>query len=308
MKIIDLIKDLTARVKNLWNVYGGIAISTLIAWLTKWSKDEMDKWSSYILLTITCISLLTFFKVILGRRKKSVSDKIAMQQRNIKTINTALNPEAIGEEIGTAILYTINGGKKMKDRLKAIIKVAYGNKFTTLSLLLNLLYTGLAQYLLYSDTLREIPFFVEHKTVCIIVATSISAIWLIIELVKDIKQLGFESLAELNAKWAARKAAKKDKLTKEQKKLVKEEINSINTKILTVTNYIDDAQAKIKSADAIISKFNDFKTLGLEISNELVNEYQNATNSKVQFTNSIEKLTADKLNLEQQVKSLKARL
>lgn len=306
---MKLIKELVERIKNLWNVYGGIALSTLIAWLTNWSKVEMDKWASYLLLTITCISLLTFFKVILAKKKaKGISDKLAMQQKSVKTINTALHPEQVGEELGNAILFTINGGKKMKEKLKAFFKVIYGNKFTTLSLLLNILYTGLAQYLLYSDTLKDFPFFVEHKIICIIVATSISALWLILELVKDFKQLGFESLSELNEKWAERKEAKANKLTKEQRKLVKGEIDNLDTKIAEVLGYINEAEKRVKEAELVVVKYNDFKQLGLFIDENLARDFQNASGVISKNNADILTLTQDKERLEMQKANLKAKL
>ena len=306
---MKLIKDLIERIKNLWNVYGGIALSTLIAWLTNWSKVEMDRWASYLLLTITCISLLTFFKVILAKKKaKGISDKLAMQQKSVKTINTALNPEQVGEEIGTAILFTINGGRKMKEKLKSFIKIVWGNKFTALSLLLNLVYTGLAQYLLYSDALKDIPFFTENKIACIIVATSISVIWLVIELVKDFKNYGFESLDTLNNKWAERKAKKEAKLTPEQRKLVKGQISAVEEKIAMVLNYIDEAKKRVEDAQAIINKYNDFRTLGIFIDEKLASDYSNASAIANKNNADILTLEKDKQSLEEQKAILKAKL
>lgn len=303
-------KELVNKIKDLWNIYGGIALSTLIAWLSNWNRDSIDKWSSYILLCITCISLLTFLKVVLFKKKpNNIADNIALNQtRNVRVIKTALNPESVGEELGNAIIYTINGGKKMKEKLSAFFKLIYGNKFTSLSLLLNLAYTGLAQFLLYSDTLADIPFFVEHKVACIVVATTISVLWLALELYKDIKNYGFENLDKLNEKWAERKAKKEAKLTKEQKETIKNQIEELQNKQVKLSAYINDIKESMEKYKAIINKVNDYKALGIMIESSLLDSYNTACVNLSRNKSDLDRLTASKDEVENQIKELNEKL
>ena len=306
---MKLVKEIVEKIKNLWNIYGGVAISTLIAWLTNWSKIEMDRWSSYLLLTITCISLLTFFKVILAKKKtKSIPDALAMQQKSVKTINAALNPEQVGQEIGTAILFTIHGGVKVKEKIVKFFKVIWGNKFTALSLLLNLIYTGFSQYLLYSDELKHIQFFEQNKLLCIIVATAVSVIWLIIELVKDIKNLGFESLTTLNKKWAERKAEKEARLSKEQREVVKSTIGSITDNIKIICDTLKTKEELLKPLLENINSYNTLKQIGIPVSTEQEQEYAKSVNEVSKLNAEKTMLETKKKQLEYEVGVLKAKL
>lgn len=268
----------------------------------------MDRWASYLLLTITCISLLTFFKVVFKKKSNGIPDTIALQQKNIKTLRTALYPEKAGEEIGTAILYTIKGGKKMKNKIVSFVKLVYGNKFTALSLLLNVIYTGLAQYLLYSDALKDISFFADNKLVCIIVATAISVIWLIIELVKDFKNYGFESLEALNKKWAERKAEKDARLSKEQREIIKKTIGDFTDKIKVIEDTKKKLEETLKPFINTIGSYKTLRDIGIPISVEQDNEYSNAVAESNKINGEISILDEKKKQLEAEVSVLKAKL
>ena len=47
-------------VVKFWNIWGGIAIGTLIAWLNHFEKITMDNVTSYLALILTCIGIFTF--------------------------------------------------------------------------------------------------------------------------------------------------------------------------------------------------------------------------------------------------------
>lgn len=112
--MIKTIKKTIEKIISLWNIYGGIILSTFIAWLTNFSKDSMDNITSYLVMTLTCISVLTFFKLVLFKKKSSgVVDGITLNQSSIKAMKTAINPLETGKEIGTTIIQT----KNMLERL-----------------------------------------------------------------------------------------------------------------------------------------------------------------------------------------------
>lgn len=121
-KIID-------GIKNLWNIYGGILMSTLIAYINDFSKSSMDTTTSYIVLTLTCISVLTFLKITVFRKKSNgLIDKTALQQQSFKAMNVAVDPFRNGEEIGNVIVETTKIGKKVGSKMWIKIK-AFFDKF-----------------------------------------------------------------------------------------------------------------------------------------------------------------------------------
>jgi len=74
VRIIIAIQKFWNKIKELWNIYGGIALSSVISWWSGWSKNTMDLWATYITLTITCIGLLTFFKLAFAKKRKNKAD------------------------------------------------------------------------------------------------------------------------------------------------------------------------------------------------------------------------------------------
>lgn len=238
------LKDAWEKLKGLWNIYGGIGISTLIAWLTKWNKSEMDKWSSYLILMLTCISVLTFFKIVLFKKKASAIDKVANADKSVKTLKTAVDPARSGEEIGTAIIFTINGGKKVMVKFKNFLKEIWGNKLTITNTIIVLFFATLSQVVTYTDYLYRISWFAENELVIKIASPIIAGIWVFIDLFTTYTKYGFESLQEL----ADRKMSK---LSKEEKARLKTNLKTLKESLST---------AESKYAD-LIKAVRDFETL-----------------------------------------------
>ena len=250
---MKIIRVFIRKTKELWNVYGGIAISTLIAWLTHFDKLEMDKWASYLILTLTCISVLTFFKLVYFKKKKdkvNALDKGAMQStRSVKTLQTAVDPIGVGEEVGTAIIYTVKGGKKFLQKIKNFFKEIWGNKFTLGNTIILLFLVTLSQVMTYTEYLYKINWFAEHELVIKIASPIIAGIWVFIDLFTTYTKYGFESLEEI----AKRKAQKSiSKMSKEEKTKLKENLKELRRSVEVVEAKKSELEKHIKDVETLI--------------------------------------------------------
>ena len=149
--MIKILKDIFKKIIKLWNIYGGIILSTFVAWLNNFSRDNMDNITSYLVMTLTFISVLTFFKLVLFKKKSDgIIDSASLNQSSIKAMKTAIDPLKNGEEIGKTILKT----EKILERLgKKIMKWFLKNKGAIITLIggvitgLEFAFNWLGQYL-----------------------------------------------------------------------------------------------------------------------------------------------------------------
>lgn len=308
-KIVDLFKELLDKIKGLWNVYGGIAISSLIAWLTNWNKVEMDKWSSYLILTITCISLLTFFKVIFKKKTNGVPDTIALNQnKSVKNLKTALYPEKTGEELGNAIIYTVKGGKKIMGKFSRFMKWLWGNKYTLISIISNLIVSAAAQFVMYSDTLKDYAFFQEHKIVFIVVVTALCVLWLIDNIFCVVTKYGLENLNEIKARVEAKTQEKLNKLKPEQKKVLKNILGGLKEKKVAIVEQLKNVDETYVALQKEVEQFEMLKNINYSFTQEelltnqtKVNELNQAYSKKSALENQKAKIENDIQNIKKQL-------
>ena len=263
---MKIIRVFIKRTKELWNVYGGIALSTLIAFLTHWDKLEMDKWASYLILTLTCISVLTFFKLVYSKKKKaSAIDKGAIHsQRAVNTLKNAVNPMATGQEVGEAIIYTCKGGKKVLIKIKNFFKEIWGNKFTLGNTIIVLFFATLSQVMTYTNYLYQISWFAEHELVIKIASPIIAIIWVVIDLLTTYTKYGFESLDEI----ANRKLAKKtNELSKEEKQNLKGLLKQYKSSLVTL-------RKRKLELEKMLQKFEELEMAKYTFNTKEINEWE----------------------------------
>lgn len=261
-----IIQVFIRKTKDLWNVYGGIALSTLIAFLTHWDKVEMDKWASYLILTLTCISVLTFFKIIYSKKKKANAlDKSAIHsQRSVNTLKNAIDPMATGQEVGEAIIYTYKGGKKILEKVKNFFKEIWGNKFTLGNTIIVLFFATLSQIMTYTEYLYRINWFAEHELVIKIASPIVAIIWVFVDLLTTYTKYGFESLDEI----ANRKLAKKtSELSKEEKQRLKGSLKEYKASLVTLR------KRKIE-LEKMLQKFTDLESAQYVFNTKEINEWE----------------------------------
>lgn len=309
MKVILIFRNFINKIKELWNVYGGIALSTLISWWSSWSKASMDTWSSYITLTISCIGLLTFFKLVIAKRNKNKADAVALSSnKNVKNIRHALEPDKVGEELGTTLLYTVQEGKKLMSKFSKIMKWLWGNKLTLTSIVSNLILGAIGQFLMYSDTLKDYQFFQEHKTVFIVVVTGLTILWLLHNTYCLVTKYGLESLKELELRSKRILEEQQEKLSPEQRKVLKQQLAIYKNQEAKILEDLLNIENAINKAKSIIDDFTFLKSLGATPTNEQRMSYDDAINTLANAQANKTTLEDSKEKLENQIKLLKERL
>lgn len=309
MKLIQTFSKMWKKIRELWNIYGGIALSSLIAWWTNWSKSSMDVWASYITLTITCIGLLTFFKLAFTKNKKTKADKVALTtNKHIKNINNALNPTLPGEELGLTLVYSVREGKKFMTKLKNIIKWLWGNKLTLTSIVSNLLVSAFAQAIMYGDVLKDIEFFQVHDITFKVVVTILCVMWLINNIYTAVTKYGLENLSQLKQRSEEKKQETLAKLTPEQKKALKNQLALLKKQKENKALEIKDIEKKLEEFALIVTEFETLQSLMIEPSQEQRNNYYTAKNNVEKYTQSLANCKSTMQTLDSAMENIKKKL
>lgn len=283
---------------DLWNIYGGVLLSMFIGKLTEYNKNSMDTFTSFIIMTLACIGALTFIKVSVFKKKANKIDNVVSQQSSIKTIKTAIDPVASGEELGKIIVETTTNleriGSKTMEKIKAFFKKLWGNKFTLISIIANSLICAFVDYLILFEYFIKFEWFKQNQLTYTIGVIVLSIVVLIITIYTVITKYGWESLSELNKRIQEKRDYKISKLTSEQKHVLK-------SQIAIVESGIKSSKAQLKTYSKIIDNFNVLQSVGITPTSEKVNEYSNAITQSQYLEQSIK-------NFEEQLAKLKEKL
>lgn len=277
---MKFIKGVIKKIKGFWNIYGGIIVSTFIAWRTDFSKTTMDTWTSYLVLTLTCISVLTFFKLMLFKQKPNgLADTAAMSQQSVKALRTAVDPVKQGEDLGQTIITTIKvvrKGSVIMTKLKKCLKWLWGNKITLTSIISNLFVATLAQFLFYSDALKDFEYFQAHDIAFKVVVTILCLFWLIGNIFAAVTPYGLESLKKLQERSKKLKEDTTNKLSSTEKKLLKETLDKFNKSLNNIVTAIADANKVINVANQTINDLKTLSNVGIVLTGEQQQAYSEA--------------------------------
>lgn len=283
---------------DLWNIYGGVLLSMFIGKLTEYNKNSMDTFTSFIIMTLACIGALTFIKVSVFKKKANKLDTVVSQQSSIKTIKTAIDPVASGEELGKMIIETTTNferiGSKTMEKIKAFFKKLWGNKFTLISIITNSLICAFVDYLILFEYFINFEWFKKNQLAFTIGVIVITVLVLIVTIYTVITKYGWESLNELNKRIQEKKEYKASRLSSEQKHVLKNQI-------AIVESGIKDSKARVKTYTKIIDNFQVLQSVGITPTSEKVVEYNDAVTQKNYLEQSI-------VNFEQQLIRLKEKL
>jgi hypothetical protein len=309
---VKFIKGLIKKIKGFWNIYGGIIVSTFIAWRTDFSKTTMDTWTSYLVLTLTCISVLTFFKLMLFKQKPNgLADTAAMSQQSVKALRTAVDPVKQGEDLGQTIITTIKvvrKGSVIMTNVKKVLKWLWGNKLTLSSIISNLIVSVVAQYIMYSDALKEIEYFQVHDIAFKVVVTCLCILWLIVNVWAAVNKYGLESLNQLQERSAKLKEDTTNKLSSTQKKVLKAALDNFDKVFNQIETAIAEANKVINTANQTI---NDLKTLtkvGIALTGEQQQAYSEAELTITNKQREIAALEENKAKTLAQIDKIKSAL
>lgn len=259
---MKFLKTITNKLKGFWNIYGGIIASTFIAWLNDFSKTTMDTWTSYLVLTLTCISVLTFFKIMLFRQKSNgLADTAALSQQSVKVLKAAVDPVKQGEDLGQTIITTIQvvrKGSVIMEKLKNFVKWLWGNKLTLISIISNLVVSVFAQFILYTDALKDFEYFQVHDVVFKVVVTVLCLLWLANNIFTAVTKYGLESLPQLQERSEKLKKDTTDKLSASQKTALKADLSNFKVDLKKIVNAINEV---VKAKDLAFETVEHLKTL-----------------------------------------------
>ena len=305
---MKLLKELINKVKTFWNIYGGIIASKFIAWLNDFSKNTMDTWTSYLVLTLTCISVLTFFKIMLFKQKTNgLIDTAAMSQQSVKALKAAVDPVKQGEELGKTILTTVEYVKKgnmIMEKIKKIIKWIWGNKFTLISIVSNLIFLLFSQFLLYSGYLKDYQFFQEHNIVFKVVVTILCLLWLINNIYTAVTNYGLESLEQLRIRAEEIKVDVTNKLTPEQRKILKNTLSTFNSTLKGLEAQLVEIDNQIDVSKKVMADINMLGKIGITLSASQEKDFYDAQDKVKKLETEKNDLEAQKLNTENQIEKI----
>jgi len=308
---VNFIKTVIEKIKSFWNIYGGIIASTFIAWLNDFSRSAMDNWTSYLVLTLTCISVLTFFKIILFKQKPNgLADTAALSQQSVKALKAAVDPVKQGEDLGQTIITTIKvvrKGSVIMEKLKNFLKWLWGNKLTLISIVSNLFISVLAQFLLYSDALKDFEYFQVHDTAFRVVVTVLLVLWLINNIFTTVTKYGLESLKQLQTRSEKLKEETTNKLDASQKKVLKDTLTQYKLSLNSDLTKIKDALKAINLAEQTLKNLSIVSEV-VGLSAEQETKYRDAENTVITKKAEIKQLEQSKENTMQQIEKIKAKL
>lgn len=326
MKILELFKKIFSGFLEMWNFYGGIILSTLLSWVFDFNRTHMDTTTSYIILSITIISVLTIIK---KEKKKKITDDSKVKEKEekkpkekkekkkkeklniiekttllnpqFKALENALHPLETAKDLSNTIIETTTLlerlGILMKEKIKNFFNRLWGNKFTIINITFNLLAVAVADYLLFSDYLLRFEFIAQNELAFKIAVPILSVIYLIIDIFTTVTKYGWESLTELKEKAKQKALQKASKLSKEQKDVVKKQIENVQ-------NTLTGLESELKHFNEIIDNYQVLTSLAhiMPVSSENTTLYNQAISKKPALEVQISEL---KINLAQLQQALK---
>lgn len=107
-----MLKKLKEILKEYWNIYSPIIISSAFAWLVDWNEKIMTSFNQWVGITLSLVALLTMVKfLIYPNKKKNNLEKMVSTQKNIKNAEMIIHQEKYIEK-------KIQGGKVIMKLLK----------------------------------------------------------------------------------------------------------------------------------------------------------------------------------------------
>lgn len=242
-------------VLKYWNVWGGVLIATFIAFLKEFNKTSMDSTTSYIVMVLTIIGAMTFMRSKFQDKKQKTLEKVLSEQKSLKVMKLANNPEMEVQKIAEKIDKTIeivSEDKTMK-KIADFFKWLWGNKFTLLSLTLSIGAVAFCNFLCWWGYLERYYFFAQNETMCKVVIVIVTGVYLAADIFTTISKYGCESLAQLQARYAEEAERKLNALTPEQKKIVKQTLTSLKEELAKAKVGYEQAKKEIDSYTLLAS-------------------------------------------------------
>lgn len=275
--IKNIILKLATFIKDEWNVYGSIIIAYGISWFMEWNMSRMQTANQFIVLVMNLFILLTVVKRLLfPSKKKHKFDNIASVNKQVKSIDLSLDTEQKIKETEEIAIHIMEGGNKLMKKLKDFFKLVWGNKVTLASTIYIVAIAIWTQVVTFTDKLYCIEWFANHEIVVKIASPILTAGLTFVSLYGTYTRYGLEGLQTL----AERKLST---LSKEEKKLLKEQLTKLEKAYSVVKTKFDDTQKVIEDFKLLIEN-------GYTLNSNENSTYNMSITSLATLTNTLEKL------------------
>lgn len=307
--LTKIFKTIVNVAKHSFEIISCTVIGVGVGVMVKWETEKIQQIYSVLILILL---LMGFFKTLAKPKEainsntqesvKTTQDNLDLveflisKQKPLQILELSQNPTQEGEELGEIFLNQMKGGKKRMEKFINFWKNVWGNKFTILNILFNAFCVGTCEYLYFADYFLRFNWVSESQEVLNIVLPIIGILYLVLDVFTTITKYGWENLEELNIRYAEKALEKASRLTKEQKKVIKDNLNELKTRFSNVSN-------ELNKVNGIIRSFEILRQLGnkIEISNEKVIAYNEAISKQPS-------LNAEYEGIKQQINALKETL
>lgn len=292
-------KKIIKEILELWNIYGGLALASLIGLLLNFEKIQMDKVTSFILLLLAICGLLTLVKTkVFHSKVKTIDKALILTNTTTKIVDITIEEnDIVGEkEIKEKLKRTERKWKVMFKKIGNFFRWIWGNKITLTTIIINLLVVGIANYLVFAEFLSQYEWFTTHQLAFKIAVPCVSAVYTALSVYASVNKRGCESLKELSELSEQKKQEKLAQLTKEQKAVIK-------NAIYETQDLIAKTKEKKIAFDKIISNFQVLSNIGgYVVPQEKKIEYNTAVASYASLENELAHLETELLNLKNSLK------
>ena len=285
-------------IKDMW----AIRAAAVMAWLSRIDNEVLNTIVNLLTITVILIGLTDWaIRTIRGRKAKKqngrsdVLGKIESTQKPFKTVNMLDNPMGTSEAIGNfvdKISDNLKGGAKMKKFFKWV----WYNKEQLFSILYSVALMALSQMAIWTGLVTAVLPQLPATAVLVVKAVicGLSLVFTALTVRNVCVTYGLSSLDTIDKVLAERAKEAANKLTPEQKKVVKSYIS-------TLTTAANQAKADLAAAEKAL---NEITTLFNADSSLVANYNQKKTDLSRQIENS-KALIA---NVEKRIADYKAQL
>lgn len=122
-------------IKKYWDLFGGIAMSVLLALLSRFELTSVQLCYSLLILLLVSIGTMRIIRQEVDKqgkkRKHNFVDSIVDGQKSIMAVSLAQAPTKEGEKIGKKIIILWRGIKRVMEKLKTLFDKFKGYLLTT---------------------------------------------------------------------------------------------------------------------------------------------------------------------------------
>lgn len=295
-----MFKNLLHSLLKLWNIYVGVLISTIIAWLFDYKSNNMDNTTSYLLMTFTICSLLTFIKSKI--KDKSDEDlhtieKITQQQPTIKIVNKTLGKQE-NVDIQDTIKQSKNLWRLIMEKIKKFFKWIWLYKEQILGLLGSLVYAGLTVYAYIFDKfgfiLQYFPDTLGWEIAVKIVVGLFSILFIFLGIRNQVIWGGIGSIERANAYLKKLQEGVESNLSTEAREIINNAWKKLKSNVKLKEQKIKSLQSTLEKLTKEMSTTQELIKLGLKTDTDYAKLVEEGNKINSQITQKQSEIENDK--------------